>query len=129
MPEREVSRKFYLCAVGLLLTVLFLARWVASAFGYEVFFFTDAKIQFVWGTIAQFVLGVPLITGAWQALRSRSFSLDLPVVAGTLVAYGYSVLVTFQGASGDQIVLYDLTTTVITLTLIGRLILAARQEG
>ncbi|MFZ5813822.1 MAG: hypothetical protein ACOY93_00785 [Bacillota bacterium] len=92
-PLAEIrSQRLGRLVVSGLLALPLLADVVAEALGFEIFYLADAKLQAVWGTLAQFVAGWPLYGEAIRYLRRtggsrRSFSLILL----SLLLYGVSL--------------------------------------
>jgi cation transport ATPase len=122
--EKEISRHFYRLVLGILTTALLLAKWVAGAMGFYLFFFEDAKIQFVWGTIALVGLGSTLGLSAYRTLRKGGVSLLSVGLLVAVAAYGYSLFLTFANTQGTALishVYYDVTAGILTLLMLGKL--------
>lgn len=83
-------------------------------------------------TPVQFGVGWDYYTGAYKALRNRSANMDVLVVMGTTVAYGYSTLVLIATTLGSEIfgthVYYETAAAIITLIVLGKL-LEVRAKG
>lgn len=83
-------------------------------------------VQFALATPVQFWIGARFYVGAWNALRSGGANMDVLVVLGTSMAWGFSSVVTAQGL--DQHVYFEGGAVVITLVLLGKL-LEARAKA
>ncbi|MBF0426477.1 MAG: heavy metal translocating P-type ATPase [Magnetococcales bacterium] len=71
--------------------------------------------------------GWPFLRGAWNGLRLRRVTMDLPIVLGFLITYAYSVQV-FLAGQGE--VYFDSVCTFLFFLLIGRYLeLAARRKS
>ncbi|MEO5362334.1 MAG: heavy metal translocating P-type ATPase [Magnetococcus sp. DMHC-8] len=100
--------------------VMFVA--VALYAGYFQGMEADTKQFFHWVSLA---LATPVILfsgslfvrGAWQGLRMGRLTMDLPIVLGAWITYGYSVVVTVR-QSGE--VYFDSVTMFLFVLLTGR---------
>ncbi|MEJ2520503.1 MAG: heavy metal translocating P-type ATPase, partial [Desulfuromonadales bacterium] len=71
-----------------------------------------------------FYSGWPFLAGAWRSLRNRSASMDLLIALGVITAYGYSLVMLFQGGE----IYFDTAAMIITLILLGRLFESAARK-
>jgi P-type Cu2+ transporter len=71
-----------------------------------------------------FYSGWPIILGAVRGLKHGSFTMDVLIAAGTLAAYGYSIL---QMVAGGE-VFFDTAAMIVTLILLGRYIEAGAKR-
>ncbi|MBF2075681.1 MAG: copper-translocating P-type ATPase [Synechococcales cyanobacterium C42_A2020_086] len=90
-------------------------------------------VQLVLTIPIQFWSGESFYTGAWNALKRHTATMDTLVALGTSAAFFYSLFPTFfprfflnQGLSPD--IYYEISAVVITLILLGRL-LENRAKG
>ena len=83
-------------------------------------------LQFALATPVQFWIGARFYRGAWNALRSGGANMDVLVVLGTSMAWGFSSAVTGLGL--EQHVYFEGGAVVITLVLLGKL-LEARAKA
>mgnify|MGYP001392241679 CR=1 FL=1 len=77
-------------------------------------------LQLALATPVQFWIGWRFYVGAWRALRGGGANMDVLVVLGTSMAWGYSALVTLAG--WGQYVYFEGGAAVITLVLLGKLL-------
>lgn len=79
--------------------------------------------EFVLATIAQFGPGLMFYKSAWSAVKNGALTMDVLVVMGTTVAYGYSIynwlLVPELGSSG---IYFETSAWLITFILLGKLL-------
>jgi len=71
-----------------------------------------------------FYSGWPIIKGAVQGLRHRTFNMDVLIAAGAGSAYGYSI---YQMMTGGE-VYFDTSAMIITFILLGRYIEAGAKR-
>ena len=83
-------------------------------------------LQLALATPVQFWIGWRFYDGAWKALRGGGANMDVLVVLGTSMAWGFSAIVTVFGLS--QHVYFEGGAAVITLVLLGKL-LEARAKA
>ena len=76
-------------------------------------------LQLALATPVQFWIGARFYAGAWKALRGGGANMDVLVVLGTTMAWGFSAVVTLAGLS--QHVYFEGSAAVITLVLLGKL--------
>lgn len=78
-------------------------------------------------TPVMFYSGAPILSSAWNSLRSRSIGMDVPVSVALVLAYGASVWNTFSGAGGE--VYFDSVTMFIFFLALGRFVqMSVRQH-
>lgn len=77
-------------------------------------------VQFALATPVQFWIGARFYRGAYNALRSGGANMDVLVVLGTTMAWGFSTLVLLLGL--DQHVYFEAGASVITLVLLGKIL-------
>jgi P-type Cu+ transporter len=99
-----------------------------------------AHLHFEGANLLQLLLAVPVVAysgaqfyrGAWKSLRHRAADMNTLIAVGTGVAFLYSAIVAVApGALGDAAtaaVYFEVSTAIITLVLLGRL-LEARARG
>lgn len=79
--------------------------------------------EFVLATIAQFGSGLMFYKSAWSAVKNGALTMDVLVVMGTTVAYGYSIynwlFVPELGSSG---IYFETSAWLITFILLGKLL-------
>lgn len=79
--------------------------------------------EFVLATIAQFGPGLMFYKSAWSAVKNGALTMDVLVVMGTTVAYGYSIynwlFVPDLGSSG---IYFETSAWLITFILLGKLL-------
>lgn len=79
--------------------------------------------EFVLATIAQFGPGLMFYKSAWSAVKNGALTMDVLVVMGTTVAYGYSIynwlFVPELGSSG---IYFETSAWLITFILLGKLL-------
>ena len=83
-------------------------------------------LQLALATPVQFWIGWRFYDGAWKALRGGGANMDVLVVLGTSMAWGFSAIVTVFSLS--QHVYFEGGAAVITLVLLGKL-LEARAKA
>jgi len=77
-------------------------------------------VQLLLATPVQLWIGLPFYRGAWLALRSGGANMDVLVVLGTSMAWGFSMLVTVFKLQHH--VYFEASAAVITLVLLGKLL-------
>ncbi|BCL75028.1 copper-translocating P-type ATPase [Jeongeupia sp. HS-3] len=83
--------------------------------------------QFALATLVQFTVGLRFYRGAWHALRGGGANMDVLIVLGTTMAWGYSAVVTLAGWQHAHLY-FEASAAIITLVLLGKL-LEARAKG
>ena len=83
-------------------------------------------LQLVLATPVQFWIGRRFYVGAWHSLRGGGANMDVLVVLGTSMAFGFSAVVTLFGLG--QHVYFEASAAIITLILMGKL-LEARAKN
>ncbi|HTS27617.1 MAG TPA: copper-translocating P-type ATPase [Bryobacteraceae bacterium] len=76
-------------------------------------------------TPAVFYCAAPVLRIAWAGVRTRALRMEALLAMGILAAYGYSVVVAFQGGMH---VYFDTACAIVTLVLTGKLIERAAKE-
>ena len=99
-----------------------------------------AHLHFEGVNALQMLLAMPVLAysgaqfyrGAWKSLRHRAADMNTLIAVGTGVAFAYSVVVTVApgllGQRTPPAVYYEVSTAIIALVLLGRL-LEARAKG
>ncbi|MDY5481965.1 MAG: heavy metal translocating P-type ATPase [Veillonella caviae] len=79
--------------------------------------------EFVLATIAQFGPGLMFYKSAWSAVKNGALTMDVLVVMGTTVAYGYSIYNwLFVPALGSSGIYFETSAWLITFILLGKLL-------
>ena len=96
--------------------------------------FQNFYFQLALATVIQFWIGLLFYKAAIPALKHRTANMDVLVVIGTTVAFGYSVFVTFfpdilMSLGIDPMPYFDTSTLIITLILFGRYLEARAKAG
>jgi len=78
-----------------------------------------AALQLALATPVQFGIGARFYRAGWKALRAGSGNMDLLVALGTSAAYGLSVWLMLDGASGHALY-FESAAVVITLVRLGK---------
>lgn len=82
-------------------------------------------LQLLLATPVQFWIGWRFYDGAWRSLRGGGANMDVLVVLGTSMAWGFSAVVTLFGL--DQHIYFEGGAAVITLVLLGKLLEAGAK--
>ena len=85
-------------------------------------------LQLLLATPVQFWIGRRFYLGAWHALRGGGANMDVLVVLGTTMAWGFSAIVTLAGLTHEH-VYFEAGAAVITLVLLGKLLEARAKAG
>jgi Cu+-exporting ATPase len=122
---------------------------VAITLSIPIFVISMAKLSFPGVNALQFALATPVIVyagaqfyrGAWGAFRHRNADMNALIAVGTLAAFAYSAAVTVAPALASRAVVgvgamafgapevyFEVSTAIIALVLLGRL-LEARARG
>jgi P-type Cu+ transporter len=83
--------------------------------------------QLALATPVQFWIGRRFYVSAWHALRGGGANMDVLVVLGTTMAWGFSAVVTVFGL--HEHVYFEAGAAVITLVLLGKLLEARAKAG
>jgi P-type Cu+ transporter len=83
-------------------------------------------LQLALATPVQFWIGWRFYVGAWHALRGKSANMDVLIVLGTTMAYGFSFIVTVLGLPHH--VYFEASAAIITLILMGKLLEAQAKN-
>jgi P-type Cu+ transporter len=70
-------------------------------------------------TIVQFYAGLPFYAGTRDAIRDRSWNMDVLIAVGSTTAYAYSLAVLLAPASFAGATYFDASSLIITLILTG----------
>lgn len=76
-------------------------------------------IGFMLATPTLLYSGQPFYRGAWNGLKNRRPSMDLPIAIGVTITYAYSVYVTVTGSEVGE-VYYDTVVNFLFVILVGR---------
>ena len=113
---------------------------VAMALTVPIMVVSMAHLHFEGATLLQLVLAIPVVAysgsqfyrGAWNSLRHRAADMNTLIATGTGVAFLYSAVVAIApgllGDAASPAVYFEVSTAIITLVLLGRL-LEARARG
>ncbi|WP_435276189.1 heavy metal translocating P-type ATPase [Psychrobium sp. nBUS_13] len=100
-----------------LLTLPLITPMFAMLFSIE--FMLIGWLEFVLGTLVQFVIGAPFYRGALQSLKNKAANMDTLVVLGTSAAYFYSCYLLFWlGREGG--LYFESSAVIITFISIGK---------
>ncbi|MBM3534368.1 MAG: copper-translocating P-type ATPase [Alphaproteobacteria bacterium] len=77
-----------------------------------------ARLQFIWATLMQVVLGARFYVGAYRAARARTANMDTLVALGTTAAWGLSIWLWSQGH--NEHLYFEAGAVVIALVLLGK---------
>ena len=114
-------------SLALTLPILYLSEEIQRWFGFEAVTFPgDSWVAPVLGTILFFYGGWPFLQGFVHEMRARQPAMMTLISMAIVVAFGYSVAVTF-GAPGTE--LYWELSTLIVIMLLGHWVEMASVEG
>ena len=100
-----------------LLTLPLITPMLAMLFSID--FMLMGWLEFILGTLVQFVIGAPFYRGALQSLKNKSANMDTLVVLGTSAAYFYSCYLLFWlGREGG--LYFESSAVIITFISIGK---------
>ena len=119
---QEELKAFWLSAA----LTLPLALQMVTMFGGSHADLLPRWLQLVLATPVQFWIGRRFYVGAWHSLRGGGANMDVLVVLGTSMAFGFSAVVTLFGLG--QHVYFEASAAIITLILMGKL-LEARAKN
>ena len=122
MAHRQESRRFWI-AVALTLPLVGQMLFMFGEHGHEL----PRWLQLLLATPVQFWIGWRFYDGAWKTLRAGGANMDVLVVLGTSMAWGFSAVVTVLALDGQH-VYFEGGAAVITLVLLGKL-LEARAKA
>ena len=111
--------------LAVIATEVFDANWVPDLL-------TDHWLQLALITPVFLLIGWPIHTTGWRALRNRSAEMNTLITIGTSAAFAYSVLVTVApGLLPEDLrnVYFESVGVIITLILLGRLLEARARAG
>jgi Cu+-exporting ATPase len=116
VPERgKPAARFdfepLLAVLGVVMALPFILD-MALGFGFP------ARLQFLWATLMQVVLGARFYVGAYRAARARTANMDTLVALGTTAAWGLSVWLWSLGH--DEHLYFEAGAVVIALVLLGK---------
>jgi Cu+-exporting ATPase len=126
LRSAERVRQARLLILGLCLTLPLVAFSMARDFGLAGFR-GDQLAMLAPATLVQFGVGWPFYRGAWKSLRSGGTNMDVLVVLGSSVAYGFSLGVVLGWFPGPN-VYFESGAAIITLIRLGKY-LEARAKG
>lgn len=119
MPQRELSRLRLTVGAGAALTIPILILTYFALFAPGV----NEYILLVLAIPVQFVVGARFYEGTYNAIKARTWNMDVLVAVGTSAAFGFSAFVTiFPSAFGTRGVYFDSAAVIVTLILMGRLL-------
>ncbi len=84
-------------------------------------------LQLALATPVQFIIGRRFYAGAWRALRGGSANMDVLIVLGTSMAWGFSAVVTVFGL--HEHVYFEASAAIVTLVLLGKALEARARAG
>ncbi len=112
-PERELARLRVKLAIGWPLSVLIIVLTYA-------YHFPDWPwVAFALASVVQFYPGLQFFRSTADALRARSWNMDVLIAVGTTVACLYSAAALFLPRSLPQAFYFDASSLIITLILTG----------
>lgn len=112
----QVERNRFLLTFALALP--FFVEMLAMFCGYMAVF--PAWLQLLLATPVQFFCARHLYKRAWNALKGGSANMDVLVVLGTSIAYGFSALVVLF--NWNQPIYFEASVAIITLISLGKLL-------
>ncbi|GAA5235605.1 copper-translocating P-type ATPase [Verticiella sediminum] len=112
---QAIFRRFVLAAVFTLPLMIEMAAMLTGGHHGVV----PRWLQWLLATPVQFVAGAGFYRSAWRSVRGGSANMDVLVVLGTSMAYGYSAVVTAFGLAGAH-VYFEASAAIITLVLLGK---------
>ncbi len=115
-PKKESENlKLSLEVSGILTAIILLLSFFP---GLEIIY--KNYILFVLATVVQFYGGMRYYSGAWEAAKARTASMDTLVAVGTTAAWGYSVAAVFLPQIITGGLYFDTSSAIITLILLGK---------
>ena len=127
--ERDIQDQTRKLIVGVIFTVPLLILSMARDFGLLGEWAHANWMNYLFWLLAtpvQFYTGWDFYTGAYKSLRNKSANMDVLVVLGSSVAYGYSAIVTLGLMPGY--VFFETAAAIVTLIKVGKL-LEVRAKG
>ncbi|MBM3547721.1 MAG: copper-translocating P-type ATPase [Alphaproteobacteria bacterium] len=110
-PKARFDFEPILAVIGVVMALPFILD-MALGYGFP------ARLQFIWATLMQIVLGARFYVGAFRAARARTANMDTLVALGTTAAWGLSVWLWSQGH--DTHLYFEAGAVVIALVLLGK---------
>ena len=112
-PERELRRLVRRITVAWPLAV------AVVVFTYGLANPTTLVVAAALATVVQFYAGAPFYRGTWDAIRDRSWNMDVLVAVGTSAAYAYSLAAILLPAQLPHAFYFDASALIVTLILTG----------
>ncbi len=103
--------------------VFSMALWSRDLYGQDTHALTDSLsdlfryLALLFAVPVLFLLGGPIFSSAWQALRRGNWTTDVLIVAGVVAAYVYSAV---SVISGEGHVYFEVGCMVLVLVTVGR---------
>jgi len=117
-PEKEMQRlKILTIFSAILMSAIILIMFVI-----DVPYLNENYILLALATIVQSVAGWQFYRGTYDALKARAANMDVLIALGTSAAWLYSSLATLIPSLFGSETYFDISTTIITLILFGKLL-------
>src|SRR3989338_1084390 len=117
-PEKEMQRlKILTIFSAILMSAIILIMFVI-----DVPYLNENYILLALATIVQSVAGWQFYRGTYDALKARAANMDVLIALGTSAAWLYSSLATLIPSLFGSETYLDISTTIITLILFGKLL-------
>lgn len=102
---------------AILLTLPLVMPMIAMLFSID--FMLMGWLEFILGTLVQFVIGAPFYRGALQSVKNKTANMDTLVVLGTSAAYFYSCYLLFW-LGRERGLYFESSAVIITFISIGK---------
>ena len=110
-PKAKFDFEPLLALIGIVMATPFILD-MALGYGFP------ARLQFLWATLMQVMLGARFYIGAYRAARARTANMDTLVALGTTAAWGLSVWLWARGH--EDHLYFEAGAVVIALVLLGK---------
>jgi Cu2+-exporting ATPase len=127
--RRAILKRLAVAGLGMMQVMMFaVAMYAGSGYGMDVAVRSYLRIvSLMVATPVMLYGGWPFFVGAATALRARSVTMDVPVSAGLLLAYGASVFDTWRGAG--EVYFDSVTMFIFFLTVARHVEMIARHRS
>ncbi len=116
-PKDNKNERPWRLIAAILLTIPLISPMFAMLFSIE--FMLIGWLEFILGSVVQFVIGAPFYRGALQSLKNKAANMDTLVVLGTSAAYFYSCYLLF-GLGREGGLYFESSAVIITFISIGK---------